>query len=177
MMTDNKLSSGFSPKRVVFAWSWVLAALLPSCSEPNVCTAIGCGPPLSVELRATDWVAGEYVVSIETSVRTFECRFTRGSAGAGGQAGAPADIPGLVRNCDQVSGDPSQYAPEFWGDEDVTIDLEQHYKQLRILVRRDGAPLLDEELTPKYEKYYPNGPDCGACSSAPAATLTLPDES
>lgn len=169
--------SSRGPKRPMFGWLGVMATLMLSCSEPKVCTLIGCGPPLSVELQATDWVAGEYVVSIETSVRSFECRFTRGSAGAGGQAGAPAEIPGLVRHCDQVSGDPSEYAPEFWGDEDVTIDLERHYEQLRILVRRDGALLLDEELTPKYETYHPNGPDCGECRSAPPATLTLPEES
>jgi len=175
-MTDGRLSSGALGERKLFGWWGVVALLVLSCSESHVCTQIGCGPPLSLELKAAHWVSGEYVVSIETSERTFECRFTRGSSGSGGQAGAPAEIPGLVRDCDQVSGDPTEYTPEFDGDEDVNISIAQHYQQLRIRVRRDGATLLDEELTPKYHKYYPNGPDCGSCRSAPATTLTLPEE-
>jgi len=175
-MTSGRLSSAALRERKFFGWWGVVALLVLSCTEGHLCTAIGCGPPLSLELKAAHWVSGDYVVSIETSSRTFECRFTRGIAGSGGQAGGPAEIPGLVRNCDQASGNPTEYTPEFSGDEDVSIDVAQHYEQLRIRVRRDGALLLDEELTPTYHKYYPNGPDCGECRSAPTTTLTLPAE-
>lgn len=160
-------------------WATLVLGVVTSCEEPQLCTAIGCSYPLSVSVESEAWAPGEYVVTISESGRTFECRFERGAGGAGGQAGAEGqdDVAGLVRRCTQVAGDPAETwdAPEFWGDEDVVIDIMHAAKEVSISVRRDGATLLDTELTPSYRRSYPNGPDCGECLNA-TETLTLPDE-
>lgn len=156
-----------------------LAVLLVSCSEvePQRCTAIGCGFPITLELEAADWLPGEYVVAITASGSTFECRFERGADGAGGQAGSANQPSGIVQHCDLVSGDATETweEPEMYGDWNVTIDLKRESKQLSVSVHRDGTLLLEEELIPSYHTSYPNGPNCGACRSAREA-LTLPAE-
>lgn len=141
------------------------------------CTTRDCGPSVSLELEATHWAPGEYVIFIETTALSFECRFTRGMTGSGGQAGGPAEVAGMVHRCAQVSGEPIEPSPALHGDENVSIDfIEEYYDQLRIRVQRDGAVLLDDEVTPEYRTSYPNGPDCGACSNADPITLTVPAE-
>lgn len=161
---------------VVLAAGW---ALVTSCTEPQICTAIGCSHPLAIQLRAESWVPGEYVVSITESGRTFECTVARGLNGAGGQAGSEGqdETWGVVRYCSQVEGDPTEIwnAPDIYGEEDVTIEVKHAVDHVAVSVRRDMTTLLDTELTPSYTKSYPNGPDCGECLNA-TETLTLPEE-
>lgn len=151
--------------------------LLVSCNQSHVCTMIGCSYPLTLQLEAADWVPGEYVVAITASGRTYECSFERGADGVGGQAGSPTQPSGIVQYCDPVPGDATEPgdAPEIYGDEDVTIEVKRDFKQVSVSVRRDGVTLLEEELTPSYQKSYPNGPDCTECRKA-TEKLTLPAE-
>ena len=140
------------------------ALLLNGCLATS-CPDVGCAPPLTLELKAEQWVAGEYVVTIADSERSLECRFEKRAR----------DTSGVVERCDQVSGDLTQSWVELSVHDDVTIHVMRPPKVVSVSVRRDEATLLDEKLTPKYVKSYPDGPDCAACVSA-TETLTLPDE-
>ena len=81
----------------------------------------------------------------------------------------------MVHRCDQLSGDPANSVVELTAAEDVSIDFfDVNYEQLSIRVQRDDALLLDEEVTPVYQTSYPNGPDCGACSTSEPTSFTLP---
>jgi len=140
----------------------LIALLLNGCLTTS-CPDVGCAPPLTLELKAEQWVAGEYVVRITDSERSFECRFEKGAG----------DTAGVVERCDQLSGDRSLVRRSVL--DDVTIDVMHTPKVVSVSVRRDGATLLDEKLKPAYVKSYPGGPDCGECLNA-SETLTLPDE-
>ena len=143
----------------------VLTALLLNGCLATSCPDVDCRQILRLALQAPQWVTGEYVVTIADSERSFECRFEKG-------AGDTAS----VEPCDQISGDPTQSweAPQLSVHADVSITM-QAAKEVSVSVRRDGAMLLDEKLTPTYAKYYPGGPECGACAHT-METLTLPAE-
>lgn len=180
-MTNTKLSSGMLRGRRVYGWWGVGAALLLGCSEPQICTAIGCNNELTIELKAEEWVPGQYVVSITESGRSYACRFEKLPAGAGGEAGAQShDEPwGVAHGCEQTAGDlaPTWDAPELIGlGETVTIRSTHPAERVPLAVQRDSASLFDEELTPSYTKTYPNGPECDAghpCLNG-SETVTLP---
>jgi len=170
----------------MFGWCGVLTALVLSCSEsdsePQTCTLIGCNNELTVELTAEEWVPGEYVVSITQAERSFDCRFEKASSSAGGQAGqSQNEAWGVAHGCAQTAGDPleSRDLPEIIGlGEAVTIRTINPTERVPVAVRRDGATLLDVELTPTYTKSYPNGKACDAASPCLNAseTLMLPEE-
>jgi len=180
-MANRKLSSGMLRGR---SWWGVVAGLVLGCSdpdsEPRTCTLIGCNEELTIELKAEEWVPGQYVVSITDSQRSYDCRFEKLPDGTGGQAGAQSNESwGVAQGCKQTAGATaaSWDAPEFVGlGEAVTIRSRYPAERVPLTVRRDGVTLLDVELTPSYTKSYPNGFECDA--SAPclngSETLTLP---
>ncbi len=120
---------------VALAAGW---ALVTSCTEPLICTAIGCSHPLKIQLEAESWAPGEYVVSITESGRTFECTLARGSNGAGGQAGSVGqdETWSVVRYCDQAGGEPTEIwnAPDIYGEEDVIIEVKHAVDRVAISV-------------------------------------------
>jgi len=158
----------------------VAAALLINGCESTSCTDAGCGYPLNLELKAEHWVAGEYVVAFTESGRSFECAFERGTSGAGGQASEGEDQPGDVVRCDQTAGDPANLSetPEVSSDGrgDITIVIKNAAERVPVSVRRDGALVLGEEVTPSYTKSHPNGPECGPTCLTAFETLTLPED-
>lgn len=165
-------------------WCGVVAAFVLSCTEteePRACTLIGCNDELTIELKAEEWVPGQYVVSITESQRSYDCRFEKLPEGAGGQAGAQSNHEpwGVAQGCNQTAGAtaPSWDAPEFIGlGEVVTIRSRYPARRVPVTVRRDGATLLDVDLAPSYTKSYPNGPECDAdnpCLNG-SETITLP---
>jgi len=171
-LADIEKLAGVVRRSVCVALSTLVALSMNGCEE-HLCTQKGCNYPLRLQVKAEHWVAGEYVVSITESGRTFECPFEKGADGAGGQAGSGQEQAGVVQ-CFPAG---NSNAPELYFHEDVaTITIMHVAKEVTVSVRRDGATLLDEKVTPTYAKSYPNGPDCsGECLNA-TETLTLPAE-
>ena len=143
-----------------------LTALLLNGCLTTSCPDAGCydTQALVLYLKAEPWVAGEYVVTIADPKRSFECRFGKGAGDAA-----------IAERCDQVSGEPTQSRAELHDHEGVEINLDYAPQEVSVSVRRDGATLLDEKLTPSYNRHYPGDPECGVCVFG-MEMLTLPDE-
>jgi len=158
----------------------LLAALLSSGCQTQACTEVGCAAPLTIQLQALDWVSGAYVVSVTESERSFECTFDRGTLGAGGQAGGQSQDEswGVVHGCEQTAGDPAELGevPGMWGNETegIFIVINHAAERVPVNVRRDGALLLEVELTPSYMRSQPNGPECAPTCFNASETLMLP---
>ena len=139
---------GYSEQMVWSGWRSMMAIALAlggvACDYGHSCTDIGCesGLTLSVQLASGDWVDGDYVLGAGTA----SCSFS-----------IPRDLPtgssetGL--DCNGGSG--------WLGPSDLQVLLTTTPKVLAIELERDGAAILEEESTPSYTEYKPNGPDCG----------------
>ena len=183
-MTNSDITIGTTWQRQglsKLAWG-LLAAMLSSACDWRSCSSADCADALFIELKALDWVSGAYVASITESERTFECSFEKGTSGAGGQAGAESEDASVstIHGCEQTAGDPAGPwdTPGMSSNEygDITIVVRHAAKTVPISVRRDGALLLDAELTPSYTKRQPNGPECGPTCFSASETLTLRPE-
>lgn len=150
---------------------------LTACQE-KICTAKGCQSQVQVTFDADDGTAlGRYVVSVQADDETFECQFTRGpDAGAGGAAnggagGATGENTVIDARCtaSEING-----VLEIQGTlrfEGFTVSNSTWTKtpprKVSFDVRLDGVSVKAGSFEPEFEKYYPNGEECGdACNVA-----------
>jgi len=130
----------------------------------TTCTDAGCGPSMSLEIRAADgtWPDGVYALELSVDGVAHTCSMT-----------LPDDIPasgglalsgcGLTLSPDQVAG---QYTLRSWSSSTP--------RTLSVRVTRDEALLIDETRTVAYEDSRPNGPECGPVCRSATVDFQLP---
>lgn len=145
----------------------------------QVCTLIDCSNAAYIDIgRAGAWQDGSYALDISMEDEQRSCNFA-----------VPDDLPaagllamldcgegvfallGQRQNCtsttsndgNSASGSCTPIPDEY----ELTLELTGNPKTISITLARDGTTLLSDSRTPKYERDYPNGPDCDeGCSQA-----------
>lgn len=114
------------------------------------CGEVGCFSTATIVIDADKWPDGVYTATIEADGMLRTCTATH-SAGLESDCGDSFDI-GLT-----IGGE----------GEPATISTVGESARIRVVLERDGAPLLDETVEPDYDDFRPNGAFCGpTCSSA-----------
>lgn len=121
-----------------------------SCVVPvGGCTAMGCLDSLKVRFEPPLVEEGSYLIEVELEEDGFQC---------------PAALPRAEREvpCFSSSGDQTrdlrlEYSPEgellgFW--------ISMAPAEVKVGVSREGITLATQVVSPEYERFYPNGPEC-----------------
>jgi len=130
-----------------------LAGVLAGCYSA-VCTDIGCESNLTFDFDGEHLPAGDYVVSVATSIGDSECDLTvNEDKSSDFDCRGDLDVEPSVR--------------------DVVIYATPETAALEIT--QDGSKVTSAEAEPEYSDYFPNGEDCDdeACQVA-FVTAELP---
>lgn|SRR5690348_4162847 len=150
------------------------------------CTDMGCSDQLSgvITTPTGAWPAGSYVITITTERASHTCTLNlpedypdEGTdtylACEPALANWRAPVFQQEVQCTEVSPTtlscvpiPDQYAVH-WG-------IEGTPEAVTIQVERDGVVLADEDFSPEYEKFRPNGDGCSPVCRQAEVTVELP---
>lgn len=129
--------------------SWVA---LPSCWERS-CTDIGCtGLTVSIRPAASAWRPGEYQLELTLDDGTRTCGFVMPDDLSGGHSSKKLDCGSRVV---------SQL-----GEQELFVTFSRDPERLGLRLLRDGDVVVSSDGAPPYQKFEPNGPDCGVCRQA-----------
>jgi len=143
-------------------WGLILvsSAVLLSCGSDS-CTDIGCtGLTVAVRPASTAWQPGEYQLELTLDDGSRSCSFV-----------LPDDLAQGSSNKRLDCG--SHVFPEL-GQQALQIRFSVNPERLGLRLLRDGDVVLSSDGAPPYEKFYPNGRDCGVCWTA-SMELTVED--
>ncbi len=141
------------------------------CVEEHACTEIGCSDQASLTVRTArgEWESGDYSFEVVFDASSHSCAFTLpGDAPVGG-AWTPlectprldASLTPELKCIEQQSGNSSsQTCSVFEGRFYLQASTQGTPAEVRVVLERDGAPLLDETKALSYRTAQPNGPDC-----------------
>jgi hypothetical protein len=146
----------------------MIFALLLACTDGSdsigdACTEMGCIDGLTVSFDPPLTGKGTYTFDVTVEGTAYSCDATIPLEGAS----TVCDTGGVVSIF--LSGtelDPSEQSLPG-------LHVEGTPKSVQIQVQRDGAPVADADLSPKYQVVQPNGPDCEpTCHSAAVDVAT-----
>lgn len=140
----------------------------PASPEPRACTEIGCIDGLHIELEPNaSWAPGRYRFVLEAGGAEQVCEATIPLP--------PCEAPPVTcsgASFAQIGASGCAMPPAQHGF--ATIHFPDAHEQVRVLVERDGEPLLDQALQPTYRTLQPNGPGCGPTCRSANARLSVP---
>ena len=114
------------------------------------CTAIACIPTLVIQLSHRVGGPGAYEVVIEHDGRVERCSYE--SDGNTPRAGSGVTCGELHLSFDEAAA--------------LSFIQGPNIERPTLTIRRDGAVLVSETLSPDYEAQELNGPGCGTCPFA-----------
>lgn len=160
----------------------VIAPLVSSCGK--FCTEAGCIGGLGVAIDApSGWQSGAYELQLEAQDgTTHRCSFGVMVRETTTELAQPLSCtPGVGASGVRVLGCPMLLAAAGAAASDpacpgvgVAVRLSSTPRSVRVLLARDGAPLLDESVTPEYQRSEPNGEDCPPVCHSASVTVSLP---
>jgi len=128
------------------------------------CTLIGCQSGLQVQLQRATWPAGSYSLNVILEDATpVVCIVTLPFASVSTGASCSAATVQL-QTSGQAMGADQHALTGLW--------VQTTPAKVQLVLRRDGAVVLDQTLQPTYTTSRPNGPDCEpVCTQANQAVM------
>jgi hypothetical protein len=136
------------------------------------CTLIGCSNSANIDIgRDGAWQDGAYTLELSLDGEGRRCSFIVPDdlppygRGAGLDCGEGVDATiwqrstcssTVSRDGNSGSGACTPIPNEY----EIALELSGNPKTIAITLARDGTALLSDSRAPKYERDYPNGPDC-----------------
>jgi len=133
--------------------------LMGSCGGKG-CTLIACANGLSINfVRQSSWQAGTWDIVLEESdARVGSCMIELPES----TSSSGTSCSGELRV--DVSSDGSRI-DSVYTYYDFTVGLtnpeDSFSRTVTLTIRRSGEKVTQSTLEPNFERYYPNGPDCG----------------
>jgi hypothetical protein len=159
-----------------------IACLVHACVQD--CTEAGCVGGLGVALAAPNgWQSGAYELEFEADdVTTHRCSFGVTARETTTELTQPLSCtPGVQASGVHVLGCPMLLATAGAAATDpacpavgMGVRLSSVPRSVRVLLSRDGAPVLAESVTPEYQRLQPNGEDCPPVCHSASVKLSLP---
>jgi hypothetical protein len=162
------------------------AAFLVSCgagSGPGgggpACTLVGCSDQLTATLRDANGglPSGMQTLSVTADGATTTCSFTLPlAANQSPQCPSPLMVVVIQDQTCKTSGTPqymTQTCTPVAGKFSEQVSIMGKPTMARFTATVDGAPYLDETVTPTYTTTQPNGPGCDPICSQAGVTLVL----
>jgi hypothetical protein len=143
--------------------------VVASCSD-EVCTEIGCGPPLEVRFRGATSEPGLYRIEMTAEGIPHHCEITIPfSCDAQPACTSPRFVwAPTLSGCGHDAGRQSLDGFAFFREGPSSLE---------VLVHRDGYLIGNASVEPMYEETRPNGPECEPrCRTAPRLEVELVQE-
>jgi hypothetical protein len=125
----------------------VSTPLMGSCGR--MCTTAGCGYTMTIYFVGEDsWEPGTWEISLEESeelVGSCTIELPESTSSSGISCSGRLSLQGGDTRVDSVH---TEY--DFTDGRPITLTI-----------RRNGEQVTQSTLEPNFERYYPNGPDCG----------------
>ncbi len=162
-------------------------AFAASACIGQTCTLIGCSSAAYVNIgRAGAWQAGSYALDLSMDDEQRHCDFAVPDdlppAGLLVPLDCGAGVSALLGQRSKCTSTTSSDGNSSSGsctpipDEyELTLELMGNPKTVSITLSRDGSTVLSDSRKPKYERDYPNGPDCDQGCSQASYQLTFED--
>jgi hypothetical protein len=130
------------------------------------CTLIGCQSGLQVQLQHGTWPAGSYSLNVILDDATpVVCIVTLPFASV--STGATCSAATVqVQTSGQALGADQHAVTGLW--------VQTTPAKVQLVLRRDGAVMLDQTLQPTYTTSRPNGPDCEPLCTQANAVVVVP---
>ncbi len=145
---------------------------LPPQSGPELaCTLMGCSDRLTIELqRAGTWAAGSYRVDLVVDGVNVACeaRITDDPCdeeATSCTAGAPVRL---------TTARPFGCATPPTMNTVPGIYIDKAAAEVKLSVKHEGAELVSESITPRYDTLTPNGPVCGPICRQARVPVAVP---
>lgn len=130
---------------------------------PDICPMQACSSGLTIQLpKAGDWGYGAYDVTVATDLGTLRCHVTRA-------APAPRAAPARCAHERELSLECAGPPDPAMGP----IMISGAPASVRVTIAKDGAPLADATLTPRYSNLRWDGFDCDPSCRAASATVDV----